>query len=278
MLPQQRKRNDWMQLPESLHSNEKGKGAATSKDLLVKESRTMLGVYESNKNGSKTILCQTRDTQCTGVSLMDFTKPSDAASQAVLAIKAQRRKRLRSVTESSSEQDFDCNPSKSRRLKPKPHILKMRMHAKAKRPKKCDRLVEKDSINQNFVLDLIKTLISNGNAVNKISYHLFMRHTVKIIMKKATMSEEQVLSLLCDDVAKCEKKTSSRGHEAFIIDFEHGFLMLHREEWNCLELYKGQREKVCARMRSENSDYIDSEYIFINYDGHPLKEQVSILI
>ncbi|XP_053389944.1 uncharacterized protein LOC128552898 [Mercenaria mercenaria] len=178
-------------------------------------------------------------------------------------------------SDSSSEYDTDC-PSNSLKIDTRFSEIKSekRTQLKSNYPAICHRLVHWEDDTHSQIIELIKRLISTGEIIKEKEYTRFIYHTVEMMMKSTKESETKVLSITCDDFDKCREIPSKRGYVIYIIDSEFGFLNpFGAEEWNCLKLYKQQRDHVYQRKGSENSAVVCSLYFFIDYNGQPVKNQ-----
>ncbi|XP_053407306.1 uncharacterized protein LOC128559507 [Mercenaria mercenaria] len=178
-------------------------------------------------------------------------------------------------SDSSSEYDTDC-PSNSLKIDTRFSGInsEKRTQLISNYPVICHKLVHWEDDTHSQIIELIKRLISAGEIIKEKEYTRFMYHTVEMMMKSTKESEMKVLSITCDDFDKCREIPSKRGYVIYAIDSEFGFLNpFGAEEWNCLKLYKQQRDHVCQRKRSENSAVVCSLYFFIDYNGQPVKNQ-----
>ncbi|XP_053387455.1 uncharacterized protein LOC128551097 isoform X2 [Mercenaria mercenaria] len=139
----------------------------------------------------------------------------------------------------------------------------------------CKELVQWEKIGDDFIIELIKRLLPSESQVLKSEeYCLFLYHTVTTIIKKTGVSEKVVLSVLLEDFTELHEYKTKRGHITYIIDTSACVLTLDCEECEVLKLYADYaRPRVIRRLVEENSEYVKSKYLFIDYDGNPVAEK-----
>jgi hypothetical protein len=143
-------------------------------------------------------------------------------------------------------------------------------------PKKCQQLLPLEENTHSSTLYLMKKLMKRGEEMIEKDYTYFMFHSVKQIMACTKECEDRILAISCEDFENFHKIESKSGHVSYIIDSADGFLPpLGFDEWECLELFKQQRDMVCQRKKDENDEFVGSVYMFISYDGRPVRKEVS---
>jgi hypothetical protein len=159
--------------------------------------------------------------------------------------------------------------------------IKKRKQTARKLPKRnvpylCRELVCWDKIDSEFVIDIIKRLLpTDTQELKSEEYYLFLHHTVSVIMKKAGVPERTVLLMLLEDFNDRFESKTKRGHVTCTIDTSQEAIMIGFEEVECLKLYVDHaRKRVIREVKESNKDYVESEYLFIGYDGIPIVNEV----
>ncbi|XP_060581823.1 uncharacterized protein LOC132738353 isoform X2 [Ruditapes philippinarum] len=136
----------------------------------------------------------------------------------------------------------------------------------------CRELVCWENIGSEFVIDIIKRLLpTDTQELKSEEYYLFLHHTVSVIMKKAGVPERTVLLMLLEDFNDRFERKTKRGHVTCTIDTSQEAIMIGFEEVECLKLYVDHaRKRVIRELKESNKDYVESEYLFIGYDGKPI--------
>ncbi|XP_060601047.1 uncharacterized protein LOC132754437, partial [Ruditapes philippinarum] len=133
----------------------------------------------------------------------------------------------------------------------------------------CREKVQWEKIDNEFVVDIIKRVLSTGVQELKFEeYYLFLHHTVSVIMKKAGVPERTVLAIMLDDFNDRFERKTKRGHVTCTIDTsQEEEIMIGFEEVECLQLYVDHASQTSVRkLKKRTGTTLNAEYVFIGYN------------
>ena len=190
-------------------------------------------------------------------------------------------KRKKSETDTS---DSDCDTEYFRAKKQKVSNTSKLKYKKGNLKKKYNfRRITKIQWNEvnkeTLIIDMTRRLLELDQDLDYVQYDIFMKHTLTLIIDKTNEAETVILSIKLFDYEHVQEIRGRYNHVTYVLDTEDKIIHLSTIEWDCLKLYAEKaRKQVVRRLKlGKSSQYIQSMYLFIKFDGHPFVKEVNKL-